>query len=53
MIEDLLKNELSKRYLPLVAGLVFVLLFISLGLWQLDRASGEVINTEECSAQAG
>ena len=39
MIEDLLKNELFLRWFPLAAGLVFVFAFISLGLWQLDRAA--------------
>lgn len=39
MIEDLLKNESFLRWFPLAAGLVFVFAFISLGLWQLDRAA--------------
>ena len=39
MIEDLLKNESFLRYFPLIAGGVFVALFVSLGLWQLDRAA--------------
>ena len=39
MIEDLLKNESFLRYFPLIAGSVFVVLFVSLGLWQLDRAA--------------
>ena len=39
MIEDLLKNETFLRYFPLLAGVVFVVLFISLGMWQLERAA--------------
>ena len=39
MIEDLLKNETFLRWLPLTAGAAFVVLFLSLGKWQLDRAA--------------
>ena len=39
VIEDLLKNELFLRYLPLAAAVIFVYVFVSLGLWQLDRAA--------------
>jgi surfeit locus 1 family protein len=39
VIENLLKNDAFLRYFPFVAGLVFVSLFVSLGLWQLDRAA--------------
>ena len=38
MIEDLLKNELFLKYFPPLAGLFFLCVFVSLGLWQLDRA---------------
>ncbi len=39
MIDDFIENEQFRRYfLPLAATLLFVL-FISLGLWQLDRAA--------------
>lgn len=37
-MEDLFKNELFLRYFPLAAGAFFVVLFVSLGMWQLDRA---------------
>ena len=39
MIDDLLKNENFLRYLPIAAGLAFIGAFVSLGLWQLDRAA--------------
>ena len=39
MIDDLLKNETFLKYLPIAAGLAFIGAFISLGLWQLDRAA--------------
>lgn len=39
MIDDLLKNETFLRWFPAAAGLVFVSAFVSLGLWQLDRAA--------------
>lgn len=38
MIEDLIKTQQFRRFFPPVAGLIFVALFVSLGLWQLDRA---------------
>ena len=38
MIEDILKNSTFRRIFPPVAGLAFITLFISLALWQLDRA---------------
>jgi len=52
LIEDLLNNEYSKRYLPLVAGLVFALLFVSLGLWQLDRAAEKNSLMDQFAADA-
>ena len=39
MIEDLLKNETFLRWLPLTASIAFLVLFLSLGKWQLDRAA--------------
>ena len=39
MIDDLLKNETFLEYLPVAAGLAFIGVFVSLGLWQLDRAA--------------
>ena len=39
MIDDLLKNERFLEYLPVVAGVVFIGVFVSLGMWQLDRAA--------------
>jgi len=42
VIEDLLKNEFFLKVFPPLAGAVFVLLFVSLGLWQLDRAREKV-----------
>ena len=42
VIDHLLKNELFLRWFPIVAGVIFVSLFTSLGLWQLDRASEKV-----------
>lgn len=39
MIEHILKNKHFRRYFPPFAGVVFVVLFVSLGFWQLDRAA--------------
>ena len=39
MIEDLLKNETFLKYFPLLAGVVFAVVFILLGTWQLERAA--------------
>ena len=38
MIENILKSESFKRWLPPLAGLIFIVLFGWLGFWQLDRA---------------
>ena len=38
VIDALLKNEVFLRWFPLGAGVVFIAVFISLGMWQLDRA---------------
>ncbi len=38
MIENILKSESVRRWLPPLAGLIFIVLFSWLGLWQLDRA---------------
>jgi len=42
VIENLLKNELFLKVFPPFAGAVFVFLFVSLGLWQLERAREKV-----------
>lgn len=39
MIEDLLKNETFLKYFPILAGVVFAVLFVFLGMWQLERAA--------------
>jgi len=39
VIEDLIGTPLFRKYVPLVAGLMFIGLFVSLALWQLDRAA--------------
>lgn len=39
MIDGLLSNALFRRVAPGAAGLFFVSLFVSLALWQLDRAA--------------
>ena len=39
MIEDLLRNALFRRLFPPLAGLFFIVVFVMLGLWQLDRAA--------------
>ena len=49
MSNELLKNPLVQRYVPYVAALFFVVLFVSLGRWQLDRAAQK----EELLAQFG
>lgn len=38
MIDELLKNEKVVRAVPPIAAVVFTALFVTLGLWQLDRA---------------
>lgn len=32
-------NSSLQRYVPVIAGLLFIALFVRLGIWQLDRAS--------------
>lgn len=39
MIEDLIETPLFRKYAPPVAALVFIVIFVSLALWQLDRAA--------------
>jgi len=39
VIENLLKYALFQRYFPPLAGLIFIVVFVTLGLWQLDRAA--------------
>jgi len=39
VIEDLIKTPLFRKYFPPIAGAIFVAVFASLGLWQLDRAA--------------
>jgi surfeit locus 1 family protein len=52
VIEDLLKNELFLRFLPPVAGVAFVIVFVSLGLWQLDRAGEKNALMDQFEADA-
>lgn len=53
MIDDLLKNETFLRWFPLVAGLVFIALFLSLGRWQLSRAAEKEALLEVFKADEG
>lgn len=39
MIEDLIETPLVRKYVPPIAGLLLIALFVSLALWQLDRAA--------------
>ena len=39
MIEDLIETPLFRKYAPPVAGVIFIVVFVSLALWQLDRAA--------------
>jgi len=39
VIEDLIKMPLFQKFFPPLAGLIFIALFVSLALWQLDRAA--------------
>jgi surfeit locus 1 family protein len=39
VIEDLIEAPLFRKYVPPVAGLIFIAIFLSLALWQLDRAA--------------
>ena len=39
MIDDLIESPLVRKFVPPVAALLFVVLFVSLALWQLDRAA--------------
>lgn len=38
MMAQAVHNSLIQRYLPVFAGLLFMALFVRLGIWQLDRA---------------
>ena len=53
MIDHLLKNELFLRWFPVLAGVMFVSLFTSLGLWQLDRASEKVETRSKFDTDGG
>ena len=39
MIEDLIESPLFRKYAPPVAGAIFIVVFSSLAMWQLDRAA--------------
>lgn len=39
MKENILNNNLFRRYFPPVAAVVFIGVFVALGFWQLDRAA--------------
>jgi surfeit locus 1 family protein len=39
LIDDLIKTPLFRKYFPPAAGSIFIAVFVSLGLWQLDRAA--------------
>jgi len=39
VIEDLIETPLFRKYAPPVAGLIFIVVFGSLAMWQLDRAA--------------
>lgn len=39
MIEKLIESPLTRKYLPPIAATVVVALFLSLSMWQLDRAA--------------
>jgi surfeit locus 1 family protein len=41
MLEELIGNEHFRRIFPPLAALGLIALFVSLGLWQLDRAAGK------------
>ena len=41
MLEELIRNEHFRRIFPPLAALGLIALFVSLGLWQLDRAAGK------------
>ena len=41
VIDELLENERFLRWVPPAAGVVFFLLFVSLGSWQLERAAAK------------
>lgn len=52
MIEDLIENPLFRKYIPLLAGVIFIAVFVSLALWQLDRAAEKVALLELFEADA-
>ena len=52
MIEDLLKNPRVLRFVPPVAALVCITLFVNLGLWQLDRAAEKSALLEQFATDA-
>jgi surfeit locus 1 family protein len=41
MFEELLDNQHFRRIFPPLAAMAMITLFVSLGLWQLDRAAGK------------
>jgi len=41
MIEELIRNPHFRRIFPPLAALGLIAMFVSLGLWQLDRAAGK------------
>lgn len=52
MIENILKNKLFRRFFPPIAGAIFIALFVSLGLWQLDRAAQKKVSLAQFADDA-
>lgn len=52
MIEDLIETPLFRKYAPPVAGVIFVVVFILLALWQLDRAAEKTALLELFESEA-
>lgn len=53
MIETLLRHRWFRQYFPLLAGIFFTVLFISLGRWQLDRAAEKKVLLDAFEGGAG
>lgn len=51
MIEDLIKHPRFRRVFPPVAGVIFATIFVSLGMWQLDRAAEKKALLEKFEVQ--
>jgi surfeit locus 1 family protein len=52
VIEDILRNKQFRRFFPPFAGVFFIGIFVSLGLWQLDRAQQKTTSLAQFAENA-